>query len=187
MSTARQLHHSYEDYLRMLAVSDLKLEYCEGTVYAMAGGTPTHAALAASAIRLLGQSLLGRCLVYSSDLMVRIDSLDQSTYPDASVVCGPVVPSPVDRNACTNPSILVEVTSKGTEDYDRGEKLSAYKQLSSLQAVLLISHRSRRVTSVTRTPTGWAALEVIGGEHVVLETPSVRFAIDDLYADVTLE
>ena len=187
MSTARKLHHSYEDYLRMLAISDLKLEYCDGTVYAMAGGTPTHAQLSARAVRLIGASLKAPCDVYSSDLMVRIDSLDQSTYPDAAVVCGPVVPSPIDRNACTNPSILVEVTSKGTEDYDRGDKLSSYKQLPSLQAVLLISHRTRRVTAVTRTATGWDALEVRGGEHVVLETPSVRFAIDDLYADVTLE
>jgi Uma2 family endonuclease len=187
MSTARRLHHSYEDYLRMLAISDLKLEYCEGTVYAMSRGTPTHAALAAAAIRLLGAKLLGRCTVYSSDLMIRIDSLDLSTYPDAAVVCGPVVASSIDRNACTNPSILVEVTSKGTEDYDRGDKLSSYKQLPSLQAVLIVSHRTRRVTAVTRTPTGWEALEVRGGEEVVLQTPAARFTIDELYADITLE
>jgi Uma2 family endonuclease len=183
----RRRHHSYEDYLRMLAISNLKLEYCDGTVYAMAGETPTHAALAAAAIRILGARLLGRCTVYSSDLMVRIDSLDLSTYPDASVVCGPVEPSSIDRNACTNPTILVEVTSKGTEDYDRGDKLSSYKQLPSLKAVLLVSHRSRRVTAVTRTPTGWEALEVRGSEEVVLEAPAIRFAVDELYADIPLE
>ncbi|MBM4363655.1 MAG: Uma2 family endonuclease, partial [Deltaproteobacteria bacterium] len=54
MSTARRLHHSYEDYLRALEVSGVKLEYCEGEIYAMAGGTPAHADLAAAAMRLLG-------------------------------------------------------------------------------------------------------------------------------------
>ena len=50
MSTARQLRYSYEDYLRSLVQSQLKLEYCAGVIYAMAGGTPTHAQLGAAAI-----------------------------------------------------------------------------------------------------------------------------------------
>jgi Uma2 family endonuclease len=153
----------------------------------MAGGTPTHARLSARVARLIGASLKAPCDVYSSDHMLRIDSLDLSTYPDASVVCGPVEPSSIDRNACTNPTILVEVTSKGTEDYDRGDKLSSYKQLPSLKAVLIVSHRTRRVTAVTRTPTGWEALEVRGSEEVVLEAPAIRFAVDELYADIPLE
>jgi Uma2 family endonuclease len=187
MSTTRKLNHSYEDYLRMLAVSDLKLEYCEGTVFAMAGGTPTHARLIMRAARLIGASLKAPCDLYSSDLMIRIDSLDLSTYPDTSVVCGPVVPSPLDRNACTNPSILVEVTSRGTGDYDRGDKLSSYKQLPSLQSVVIISHRTKRVTVVARTPKGWDAHEARGSEDGVLSNPDVRFAVDALYDDVTLE
>ena len=63
MSTARRVHYSDEEYLEALEVSGVELEYCDGEIYAMAGGTPTHADFAASAIRLLGNALVGRCRV----------------------------------------------------------------------------------------------------------------------------
>ena len=86
-----------------------------------------------------------------------------------------------------NPTILVEVTSKGTEDYDRGEKLSQYRQIPSLKAVLLVSHRSQRVTVLERTPTGWNTREVRAGEQVVLQDPKLSLSVDALYAGVALD
>ena len=59
MTTARRLHHTYADYLRALERSEVKLEYCDGEIYAMAGGTPTHAALSA-ALRRSARALSGR-------------------------------------------------------------------------------------------------------------------------------
>jgi hypothetical protein len=70
MSTARRLHHSYDEYLRALEVSGVKLEYCEGEIHAMAGGTPAHADLAASILRLLGNALLVQFRVSSLDIAV---------------------------------------------------------------------------------------------------------------------
>lgn len=78
----------------------------------MAGGTLAHAALAASAARVLGQALLGSCQVFSSDLKVRIEASDLSTFPDLSIVCGPQETSAIDPHALTNPTVLVEVTSR---------------------------------------------------------------------------
>ena len=187
MSTARRLHHSYDEYLRALEVSVVKLEYCDGEIYAMAGGTPAHAELAAAIVRLVGNALLRRCSVYSSDLKVRIEATDFSTFPDASVVCGNREVSPVDRNAVVNPTLLVEVTSPSTEDYDRGEKLSQYKQLPSLRAVLLVSHRRPQVTVVERTEDGWQEREIRSGEQVILATPSLSISVDELYAGIELE
>jgi hypothetical protein len=63
VGTARRVHYRYDEYLSALEVSGVKLEYCDGEIYAMAGGTPTHADLAASMIRLLGNALVGRCRV----------------------------------------------------------------------------------------------------------------------------
>jgi Uma2 family endonuclease len=187
MTTARRLHHSYEDYLRALDVSGVKLEYCEGEIYAMAGGTPAHADLAAAAIRLLGNALAGRCRVSSSDLKVRVEATDLSTFPDATVVCGVRRTSARDANAVTNPTLLVEVTSDSTEDYDRGEKLAHYKQLPDLHVVIFVSHRRPQVTVVERAPGGWDQREIRSGEEVVLETPPVRFAVDELYSGIELE
>jgi Uma2 family endonuclease len=187
MTTARRLHYTYDEYLRLLEVSGVKLEYCDGEIYAMAGGTPAHADLAASMTRLLGNALLGRCRVSSSDLKVRIEATDLSTFPDVTVVCGERRVAAIDPNAVTNPTLLVEVTSHSTEDYDRGEKLGHYKQLSSLAAVFLISHRRPQVTVVERTNDGWSQREYRAGEEVVLESVALRFAVDDLYEGIEMD
>ncbi len=103
------------------------------------------------------------------------------------MVCGPAETSPRDAHALTNPTLLVEVTSRSTEDYDRGDKLSHYKQLPSLHAVLFVSHRAVRVTIVERTADGWNEREARGGERVELREPPLSFAVDDLYGAIALE
>jgi Uma2 family endonuclease len=187
VTTARRLHHTYEEYLGALEMSDVKLEYCEGEIYAMAGGTPAHADLAAAATRILGNALEGRCRVSSSDLKVRIEATDLSAFPDVSVTCGERRFAAVDKNAVVNPTLLVEVTSNSTEDYDRGEKLSHYKQCPSLQAVLIVSHRRRQITAVERSGTGFRVREFRSGEQVELTHPALSFAVDELYEGIELE
>lgn len=186
VTTARQLHHSYEEYLRTLELSAIKLEYCDGEIYAMPGGTPAHADLAAAAIRLLGNALGSDCRVSSSDLKVRVEEADLSTFPDATVVCGERRVAAIDQNAVVNPTVLVEVTSKSTEEYDRGQKLQHYQLLPSLRAVLIVSHRRRALTVVARTGSGFETREVTSGD-VVLEQPGLRLSIDELYAGIELD
>jgi Uma2 family endonuclease len=152
----------------------------------MAGGTPAHAELAAAMISLL-RGALGGCKVYSSDLKVRVEATGLSTFPDASVVCGDLQTAAIDRNAATNPAIVVEVTSRSTEDYDRGDKLSHYQQLPSLRAAILVSHRRQQITVVTRTPTGFDVRDVRPGERLSLATPALDLAVDDIYAGVQLD
>jgi len=188
VTTARRLHHGYEEYLAALEVSGVRLEYCDGEIYAMAGGTPAHADLAASLIRLLGNALLGRCRVSSSDLKVRIEATDLSTFPDVTVVCGERLVSTIDKNAVTNPSLLVEVTSNSTEDYDRGEKLNHFQQCPSVRAVLLVSHRRPHVTVLARAAEGgWEQREYRSGQQVRLEEPELTLGVDDIYAGVDLD
>jgi Uma2 family endonuclease len=143
--------------------------------------------LSARATTLLSNALGATCTVYSSDLMVRVDASDLSTYPDGAVICGAVEPSATDKHAATNPVILVEVTSKSTEDYDRGDKLSHYKQLAALRVVMLISHRSRTVTVVRRDASGWNQRDYRSGELVELDLPPLQLSVDALYAGLTLD
>ena len=187
MSTARRVHYTYGEYLSALEMSEVKLEFCDGEIYAMAGGTPVHAELAAAVTRLLGQALLGRCRVYSSDLKVRIDATDLSTFPDVTVICGEPQFAAIDRNAAINPTLLVEITSASTEDYDRGEKLSHYLQLPSLQAVIFVSHRSQRLTLRRRAGQSWETIEFRTGERMELAAPTLSLAVDDVYAGIALD
>lgn len=187
MSTARRLHYDYVEYLRALEMSELRLEYQDGVIYAMAGGTPTHAELGAAVIGLMYGRLPPGCRAATSDMKVRIDATDLSTFPDVVVVCGAREVAAIDPNAITNPALLVEVTSKSTEDYDRGEKLSQYKQLPSLAAVLLVSHRARRVTLVERVGVTWEEREFRPGEIVTVRSPALELPVDALYDGITLD
>lgn len=177
------MHFTLGEYLAFEASSNVKHEYLDGQIYAMAGGTPEHAALAAAVVGLLFPQLLrGRCRPYDSDLRVRVRATGLSTYPDVSVVCGPRQLDPDDRHAVTNPTLLVEVLSRGTEEYDRGDKFEHYKHLDSLREYVLVSHRERSVEIWTRGADGGWTLRVHGdGETAELESIGARIVVRDLY------
>jgi Uma2 family endonuclease len=187
MSTAHQLRYSYEDFLRALAESPFKLEYSAGVIYAMAGGTFAHGELSVRVASLISQQLPGTCRTYSSDVKVRVDAIDFAAFPDVSAGCGPRIASRVDANALTNPVLLVEVTSRSTEAYDRGEKLENYQHITSLQAVVFVSHREARLTLVERTPTGWSTQDFTRGQQLVIKSPALSLEVDRVYAGVELD
>src|SRR5688572_19821570 len=147
MAEATRLpRYSLEEYLILEQMSNVRHEYLDGHIYAMAGGTPEHGRLCANLITLLSNALRERpCTVFTSDVRVRIQATGFDTYPDVSVVCGRIEKDAADRNAVTNPVVLVEVTSTSTEAYDRGQKLDHYKRLPSLREVLIVAHAEPRV------------------------------------------
>lgn len=167
---ARKLTYTFAEYLAMEAGSDTKHEYLDGEIYAMAGGTPEHSALAANTIGELIVALRGRpCRVYTSDLRIRVRATGLGTYPDASVVCGPLELDPEDKNTVTNPVVLVEVLSESTEAYDRGEKFRHYRRIPSLRDYLLVSQDEALIEHYTRNDDGtWTLHEVRPPESVRL-------------------
>jgi Uma2 family endonuclease len=119
-SPAHRTRYSWAEYLALEASSNVKHEFLDGQIYGMAGGTPEHAALAAATIGILfGQLRGGPCRVYDADLRIRVLATSLATYPDAAVVCGPLERDPADPDGVTNPTLLVEVLSSSTEEYDR--------------------------------------------------------------------
>src|SRR5438552_11002726 len=107
-SHVRHVHYTYAEYLSLEEESSTRHEYLDGEIYAMAGGTPDHAALAAAVIGLLRTGIPPSCRTFTSDLRIRTSS-GLSTYPDAAVVCGKTVRAVDDRIAVTNPCLLVAV------------------------------------------------------------------------------
>ncbi|MEW5737539.1 MAG: Uma2 family endonuclease [Myxococcota bacterium] len=115
-----------------------------------------------------------------------MESTDFAGFPDVSVVCGERMTSRIDAHALVNPVLLVEVTSRSTEDYDRGEKLEHHRRLPSLEVVLIVSHREKRVTVVERKG-GWKPRDVCAGEVVALDNLQVSFSVDELYGNIALD
>lgn len=177
------MHYTYADYLVIEERSPIRHEYLDGEIYAMAGGSPDHAALAAAAIGALRAELRSGCRVFSSDLRVRIAASGLTTYPDVSVICGRTERAAEDALAVTNPILLVEVTSPSTEDYDRGEKLRHYQLLPSVQEVLFVSHRGPRLTLLRRVGAEWFKEEASAGEALPLASVGVTLSVDSLYRD----
>jgi Uma2 family endonuclease len=183
MSTpAHRIHYTWTEYLALEASSNVKHEYLDGQIYAMAGGTPEHAALAAAVIGLLFPQLReGRCRLYDSDLRVRVRATGLATYPDVTVVCGPRERDPEDEQAVTNPTLIVEVLSRGTEEYDRGDKLEHYKQLPSLREYVLVSHRERSLEVWRRDAGGAWTASVVERGVAELESIAARLDVRELY------
>lgn len=182
---ARQLY-SFRDYLLAERESTLRHEYLNGEVWAMAGGSPDHAAVAVNVQTLLSQALRGRpCRVFNTVLRIRVQKTGLATYPDASVICGRVELDPEDDKGHTavNPALLVEVLSPSTEDYDRGEKLANYKQIPSLREVMLVAHDDRRVDLWRRTKRGWTQRVFRDGESVALTSLECALSVTDIYFD----
>lgn len=184
MTAAETTRLTYDEYLALEAQGPVKHEYLRGVAWAMAGGTIEHARLQAAVVGELRAALAGEpCVVLSSDGRVRVDATDRTTYPDASVVCGPRVTSPVDRHAITNPKVLVEVLSSETERDDRGEKFAYYRRLDSLEEYVLVSQDERRIEVFRRTPEGWILSEALAGERIALGSIGVVLDVDAVYFD----
>lgn len=185
MSMARKLHYTYEEYLELERRSDVRHEYFQGEIYAMAGGTPEHAFLAGQVISLLAKALPADCRVASSDLKISMESTGLYTYPDVSVVCGPFARDLRDPNALTNPRLVVEVLSSSTEDYDRGAKLAQYQTIPTLEAVVFVSHREHQLTLVSRSTEGWQTSVFGPGERLRIGAPALELSVDAVYSAVS--
>jgi Uma2 family endonuclease len=182
-SPAHRIHYTYAEYLALEASSNVKHEYLDGQIYAMAGGTPEHAALAASVVGLLFAALRrGRCRVHDADLRVRVPATGFATYPDVTVICGPRERDTEDNNAVINPTLIVEVLSRSTEDYDRGDKFEHYKLLPSLRQYVLVSAAKRSVEVWTRDAEGsWTLAGARDGEVADLASINARLDVSELY------
>jgi Uma2 family endonuclease len=182
---AHRIRYTYAEYLGLEASSNVKHEFLDGQIYAMAGGTPEHAALAAAVIGLLFFPAVraGRCRPHDADLRVRVPATGLTTYPDVTVVCGPRVLDPGDEQAVTNPTLIVEVLSRSTEDYDRGDKFEHYKHLPTLQQYVLVSYRGPCVEVFTRDGGGAWTSAVANADNVAdLASIGAELDVNELYA-----
>jgi Uma2 family endonuclease len=186
MSLPIRIHdYTYAEYVALEEHSPVRHEFIAGEIYAMAGGTPEHAALASAILRLLGNQLPAGCRTYTSDLRVRIPAREITTYPDGAVICGKSERAADDPMAVTNPVILIEVTSSSTATYDRGAKLEAYQALTSVREVLIVSHDAVRVALHRREDDGsWSTHEAGAGGTVFVTAVGATISVDEVYRDL---
>lgn len=134
----------------------------------------------------MSSALRGKpCVVLSSDVRVRIEATDRTTYPDVTVVCGPRAVAADDQDAIVNPVVLVEVLSDSTEADDRGEKVAHYRRLASLREYVLVSQHERRIEVFRREGDHWSLYEAAAGETIQLGSVGAVLVVDEIYFDPT--
>ena len=186
MVQAASPHVSYEDFLAAEQQSAVKHEWLDGVLYAMAGGTLEHSRLASNMNTAL-KTAHATCEVFQSDAMLFVRATQLSTYADVTLVCGPIESQKVERNgrvlgeALLNPTVIVEVLSDSTEDYDRGEKLAHYMRIPSLKEYVLVSQDTPRIEVFRRPERGHWAHETAGAGET-LEIFGRSISVDDIYA-----
>ena len=174
-----------DEFLDWEARQEEKHEFYRGEVFAMAGGTESHATIITNSLVLLNAAARPRgCRVFSDALRVRIDAVDLYTYPDLSVVCGDARFSDARRTTLLNPLVLVEVLSPSTENYDRTTKWGFYAQIPSLQAYVIVSQDSPAVDVYARDGDGWRVARASEGEAYI-PALDVALSLDELYDGVT--
>lgn len=156
-----------EDYLAGELISPVKHEYVAGVVYAMAGARIIHNVIATNALGALHARLRGRrCRPFNSDMKIRIrlPSHVRFYYPDLSVICRSNPPTDSFQD---EPTVVVEVVSRGTRRVDSGEKLEAYLSIPSLLVYLLVEQESAAVVAFRRGEQGFVREEYSGLKAVI--------------------
>jgi Uma2 family endonuclease len=181
---AERSHLTPDEYLAWERTQPVRHEFFRGEVFAMAGGSMRHNMLCARLIETLGAQLRSRCIVLTSDQRVVASHRERYVYPDVSVVCGPVVAEPGASDVLANPTILVEVLSESTEQYDRGLKWEGYQRIDSLTDYVLVSQSHRRIEHFRRDRTTTWLYQVAGeGQRIVLSNDAV-LDVDAIFAGV---
>jgi Uma2 family endonuclease len=141
--TPRPHRLSHDEYFALEQREDRRYEYCAGEVFAMAGGSESHALISANVLVGLANALREKpCRVYGADMKLYIREHDHFCYPDVQVLCERGIRH--DRYV-ENPVLLVEVLSPSTESYDRGGKFEHYRTIGALEYYLLIDQQRRHV------------------------------------------
>jgi len=177
---------SYAEYLEREAQSEIRHEFFDGEIFAMAGGTPEHSRLAT----VIGAALESQrgdrpCVPFNADLHVRTAS-GYGAYPDDVVVCGKLERAPDAERSIVNPTLIVEVLSERTESFDREGKFKHYRSSPSVQEYVLVSYREPLIESHVRNADGsWNTTFAGPGETLVLRSIDARLEVDAVYAGMT--
>ncbi len=182
-------HLTAEQYLSQERQSEIKSEYFNGEIFAMAGASREHNQISANLVRVLGNQLLEKpCSVYSSDMKVRIKKARKYTYPDLVVACQTERFEDEHRDVLLNPVVIVEILSDSTEAYDRGHKFLHYQLLDSLIVYLLVSQDAPRIEMFTRHENNaWLYAEFHELDAIIkIESIDCSLRLGDVYYKVNL-
>ncbi len=190
MSAHAQPRLTDEEYLALERKAEFRNQFYDGIMYAMSGGSPTHAFVISAMAREFGNAFKKRpCRVASSDFRVRVSRGGLYTYPDIVVVCDEPKYSDDQKDTLVNPTLLIEVLSPSTEAYDRGFKTEQYRKIESLREYALVSQSRPHIEVFRRQASGdWLMSESTGVDASCrFDSVDCTIPLAEIYDKITFE
>ena len=179
-----------QDYLDFERKTEIKHEYFDGEIFAMAGAKFNHNKIVGNLTGLCWQALKGKdCSVLPADMRVFVPATGLYTYPDLVVVCGEPEFQDEVFDTLLNPVLLIEVLSDSTEGYDRGKKFQHYRSIESLNEYILVSQDEARIEKYVKHGDGFWLLSEAVGLNSAIEFSSIecRIPLSEVYNKIDFE
>ncbi len=180
-SVLKQNRLTHEEYFALEQAEDQRYEYHAGDVFAMAGGTESHALIGSNVLIGLGNALRDKpCRVYGADMKLYVSDYDKFCYPDVQVLCEQGIRH---GKYVENPLIVVEVLSESTEAYDRNKKFEHYRSIATLKYYVLVDQTYKHVELYEKETTDrW--IVTYPKDQLVLQDLNIALDIEDIYRQV---
>jgi len=167
-----------EEYLEMEEASQDKHEYYKGEVFAMIGFKVPHNIIAVNLLMALGHKLKGKsCRPFNSNQRIHIAKNSLFTYPDISIICGEIKTLNDDNWNVLNPTVLIEILSPSTKNYDRGEKFMLYRDIVTLKEYILVNSETIHIEVFRLNTSNHWELEEYRAVSEVLQLPAVNVSV----------
>ncbi len=181
---------SAEDYLHAERDAVEKHEYYQGEIFAMSGASVKHNRIQSNTMGECYLKLKGKgCQPYGSDLRIHIPENTLYTYPDITIFCGPPDLTDDHFDTATNPSVIVEILSLSTRNYDRFSKFNLYRDIKNLNTYILIDSLSYSIELHTKNEDNTWQLQDLKSlnDTLVLKTMQIEILLKDIYEGVTFD
>jgi Uma2 family endonuclease len=189
-SLLKQKYYTPEEYLAQEETSDSRNEYIDGEIIPMTGGTPNHNEIALNVASYLKFALRGKKYkVYITDLRLWIPNYRVYTYPDIMVIEGQPILVENRKDTVTNPTLIIEILSKTTKNYDQGDKFDYYCSIPIFQEYILVDQYRYHVKHYSKTGDEKWLLNTYHSENDILTITSFDFKIklSEIYEEITFE
>jgi len=180
---------SIEEYLEMENASSEKHEYYKGEVFAISGAKVTHNIITKNLLISLAIKLKRKSRQpFGSDQRIHIEANILFTYPDISIICGDIITRNNDEYNVLNPTVLIEVLSPSTKNYDRGEKFKLYRDIPTLKEYVLVDSESMHIEIFRLNANRHWELEEYNkdAESILIQSVSTPLSLAEIYEGTAL-
>ena len=180
---------SIDEYLEMENASSEKHEYYQGEIFAISGAKVPHNIIATNLVVALTIKLKGKsCRPFNSDQRIHVEANTLFTYPDILIICGDIITRNNDDYNVLNPTVLIEVLSRSTKNYDRGEKFKLYRDIPTLREYVLVDSESIHIEIFRLNANNHWELEEYNkdAQTVFIQAINTPLSIEEIYEGTEL-